>query len=105
MPLVGHDQMIVDGEPQGTGGGHHLPGQSLVPLGRFQASSRMVMHEDQTAGRFQFESFLENLPWVDCGVVHSSLLHQDAVQDVVPVVQKHTKESLVGFPSDELLEV
>jgi hypothetical protein len=40
---MGDNQVIVDRKSQGTGSGQNLAGQSLVPFGRLQTSSRMVV--------------------------------------------------------------
>ncbi len=63
------------------------------------------MPEDESRSRPQFKSLLENFPGIDGGVVYGSLLHQNAVENVVAVVEEHTKESLLGLPSDELFEI
>lgn len=103
MPLRGQDQVVVDRDPHRPGGGQDLPGQGLVPLGRFQAPGRVVMGQDEP-GRVQIKRPSQDLPWINRRMVHGAFLHILKSQKMVAVVEKKGGEDLSGTVPDLLFK-
>ena len=96
MAVTADDDMIMDGNAKGLGGGNDIPGDGDVGLAGGGIAAGVVVDNDYGAGA-QFQGAFDDLAGVDGGLVDGAVLMDLVGNQGTAIVEEQQMQALCFF--------